>query len=46
LATVEQKQEKPWIGLAGGLKHLHKETLRIDGIIKDEFEAIEPEDWV
>jgi hypothetical protein len=37
-------QEKPWMTLAGGLKHLHAENLRIDRLIEAEFEAIEPED--
>lgn len=45
LASVSQKGEKPWAKLAGGLKHLHKETARINGILNDEFEKIEPEDW-
>ena len=45
LAASSQKDEKPWIRLAGGLKHLHKETMRINRIIKSEFETIEPEDW-
>lgn len=45
LATTSQKGKKPWVRLAGGLKHLHKETARIDAIIKSEFEKIEPEDW-
>jgi hypothetical protein len=45
LASVSQKGEKPWVRLAGGLKHLHKETARINGILNDEFEKIEPEDW-
>ena len=45
LATSSRKMEKPWARLAGGLKHLHKETMRINGIVKSEFEAIEPEDW-
>ncbi len=45
LAGTSQKGEKPWIRLAGGLKHLHKETLRINGIMNREFENIEPEDW-
>jgi hypothetical protein len=45
LAATSQKGEKPWVRLAGGLKHLHKETARIDAIIKSEFEKIEPEDW-
>jgi hypothetical protein len=45
LAAASQCKEKPWIRLAGALKHLHKETIRINGIIKSEFETIEPEDW-
>ena len=45
LAATSQKEEKPWVRLAGGLKHLHKETVRINGIMNAEFENIEPEDW-
>lgn len=45
LAAAAQSEEKPWVKLAGGLKHLHKETLRINGIMKGEFEDIEPEEW-
>jgi hypothetical protein len=41
-----KSEEKPWVRLAGGgLKHLYKETVRINRIIKSEFEKIEPEDW-
>jgi hypothetical protein len=29
----------------GKLKHLHKETARIDQIIEEEFEQIEPDMW-
>jgi hypothetical protein len=45
LAATSPKEEKPWVRLAGGLKHLHKETARINGIMKREFEQIDPEDW-
>lgn len=45
LAAAAEKGEKPWVRLAGGLKHLRKETARINGIISREFEEIEPEDW-
>ena len=45
LAAASQQDEKPWIRLSGGLKHLRKETARINGIMKREFEQIEPEDW-
>ena len=37
--------EKPWVKLAGGLRHLHKETVRINRVIAQEFAQIEPEDW-
>ena len=40
-ATGEQK---PWMTLAGGLKHLHSENRRIERLIEREFETIEPED--
>jgi hypothetical protein len=40
-----KKEEKPWVRLAGGLKHLHKETERINQIIHSEFENVETEDW-
>jgi hypothetical protein len=45
LAGAADKEHKPWVRLAGGLKHLRKETARINGIMKREFEQIEPEDW-
>ncbi len=45
LASASQSNERPWVRLAGGLKHLHKETVRINGIMNSEFEKIEPEDW-
>jgi len=45
LAGTSSMGEKPWAKLVGGLKHLHKETVRINGIMKREFEKIEPEDW-
>ncbi len=45
LSVASQMKERPWIKLAGGLKHLHKETARINEIMNSEFEKIEPEDW-
>jgi hypothetical protein len=45
LAGVSTKEPKPWVRLAGGLKHLHRETARINGIMKREFEQIDAEDW-
>ena len=29
----------------GGLRHLHKETLKINRILQREFEQIEPDEW-
>lgn len=48
--AVEEKvgvnlAEKPWMAGFGELRHLHEENLRIDRIIEEEFEQIEPEDW-
>jgi hypothetical protein len=45
LAAASQEGQKPWVSLAGGLKHLHKETARINRIMNREFEMIEPEEW-
>ena len=38
------RRQKPWMTLAGGLKHLHSENRRIERVIEAEFENIEPED--
>ena len=37
--------EKPWMKMAGGLRHLHKENVRIQKLIDEEFGQIEPEEW-
>lgn len=39
-----QRTEKPWLECAGELAHLHKETVRIQKIIDEEFGQVEPED--
>jgi hypothetical protein len=36
--------DKPWMKGAGKLRHLHKETVRIQRLIDREFGQIEPED--
>ncbi len=49
--AVEEKlnglspNEKPWMKSFGALRHLHKENVRIQKIIDEEFGKIEPEDW-
>jgi len=45
LARASQEGDKPWARLAGGLRHLHEETLRIDRIIKREFGKVETKEW-
>jgi hypothetical protein len=35
---------KPWMKTFGKLRHLHKETVRINHIIEQEFDQIETED--
>jgi hypothetical protein len=41
---VHEGGEKPWMKAFGKLRDLRKETARIDRIIEEEFERIEPED--
>jgi hypothetical protein len=36
--------EPRWMAGFGKLRHLHKETVRIQRVIDSEFEAVEPED--
>ena len=35
---------KPWLKMAGGLRHLREESPRIPRLVEEEFEGIEPED--
>lgn len=44
LATDAKAMEKPWMASFGKLRHLRKETARINRIIDEEFEPIEAED--
>lgn len=44
LDTARKSADKPWMTAFGKLKHLRKETARINRIIEEEFEQIEPED--
>jgi hypothetical protein len=39
------RHDKPWMKSFGKLRSLHKETVKIDRIIAEEFDKIEPEDW-
>jgi hypothetical protein len=44
LKPVATTTAKPWLQAAGKLRHLKKETARINKLIEEEFEQIEPED--
>ncbi len=44
LAAAVRGEGKPWVRLAGGLRHLRAENLRIRRAVEAEFERIEPED--
>jgi hypothetical protein len=44
LAQGERNPQKAWLECAGELGELHSETIRIQKIIDQEFEQIEPED--
>ena len=43
-STTAPASPKPWMQTFGKLSHLHDETVRIQKIIDEEFEQIEPED--
>ncbi len=45
LAAKRKPGEKPWTKLMGKLKHLHKETVRINRLIEEDSEKIDPEMW-
>ena len=45
LAAKARTGEKPWLKLMGKLKHLHKETLRINRLIEEDSEKIDPQMW-
>ena len=42
--SLQQTDSKPWMQMAGRLRHLGKETARINRLIEEEFERIEPEE--
>jgi hypothetical protein len=45
LAVNAKAGGKPWLKLMGKLKHLHKETERINRLIDEGCERIDPEMW-
>jgi hypothetical protein len=45
LREVPTPAAKPWMKSFGGLRHLHKENVRIQKAIDQEFERIDLQDW-
>ena len=45
LGAKSPVRQKARVRLAGRLRHLRKETARINKLIEREFESIEPEEW-
>jgi hypothetical protein len=42
--SMARSEEPEWMQGFGALRHLHKETKRIQELIHDVFEVVEPED--
>jgi len=45
LKSDASREEKPWLKHVGKLKHLRKETARINRLIEEDSEKIDPEMW-
>lgn len=45
LKALPASGRKPWMRTFGKLKHLHKETVRINCLIEEDSEKIDPEMW-
>jgi hypothetical protein len=45
LASGKAAASQPWMKLFGALKGHSAELRKIDAIIEEEFERIDPEDW-
>jgi hypothetical protein len=45
LASEAKASEKPWVKHMGKLKHLRKENARINRLIEEDSEKIDPEMW-
>jgi hypothetical protein len=45
LSVPAKAGEKPWLQHMGKLKHLRKETKRINRLIEEQSEKIDPEMW-
>jgi hypothetical protein len=46
LVSDAKASETPWMAAFGRLRHLRKETGKINRMIEAEFEQVEAEDWL
>ena len=46
LVTHATASETPWMAGFGRLRHLRKETSKINRTIEEEFEQVDAEDWL
>ena len=44
LADAHKSRDKPWMEAFGRLRHLRKESAKINRLIEEEFEQVEAED--
>jgi hypothetical protein len=44
LRSQSDREKRPWMKTFGKLRHLHKETARVNRVIEEEFDQIESED--
>jgi hypothetical protein len=44
LKSKDPFRDRPWMRMAGGLRDLHAENVRIQKLIDEEFGQLEPED--
>jgi len=45
LASDARRSEKPWVRHMGKLRHLRNETARINRLIEEDSEKVDPEMW-
>jgi hypothetical protein len=45
VAAETKAGERPWLKHVGKLKHLHRETVRINRLIEEDSEKIDAEMW-
>jgi hypothetical protein len=46
LVADGKTSETPWMAAFGKLRHLRKETAKINPTVEEEFERVDAEDWL